>query len=80
VPRDVEMQNAPTVVADDKKTVEHTEGDCWQVKKSIATMASRWLRKNASQRLAGPGSRGALRIQREMVRWETSQPSMSSSP
>jgi hypothetical protein len=29
VPRDVEMQNAPTVVADDKKAAEHTEGDCW---------------------------------------------------
>jgi hypothetical protein len=27
--RDVELQNAPTVVADDKKAVEHTESDCW---------------------------------------------------
>jgi len=50
------------------------------VKKSIAAIASRWLRRNASQRLAGSGSRGARRIQREMVRSETSKPSMRNSP
>lgn len=50
------------------------------VKKSIAAMASRWLRRKASQRLAGLGSRGARRIQREMDRSETSKPSIKSSP
>src|SRR5487761_52160 len=44
------------------------------VKKSIAAIASRWLRRNASQRLAGSGSRAARRIQREMARSETSKP------
>src|SRR5437879_1204709 len=37
------------------------------VKKSMAAIASRWLCRKASQRLAGPGSLGARRIQREMV-------------
>ena len=50
------------------------------VKKSIAAMASRWFRRKASHRLVGSGSRGARRIQREIVRSETSKPSMRSSP
>lgn len=50
------------------------------VKKSIAAMASRWFRRKASQCLAGSGSVGARRIQREIVRSETSKPSMRSSP
>ena len=50
------------------------------VKKSIAAIASRWFRRKASHRLAGSGSRGARHIQREIVRSETSKPSMRSSP
>ena len=50
------------------------------VKKSMAARASRWLRRKASQRLAGSGSHGARFIQREMVRSEISKPSMRSSP
>ena len=43
-------------------------------------MASRWFRKNVSQRLAGSGFLGARRIQREMVLSGTSNPSIWSSP
>src|SRR6516164_1986010 len=50
------------------------------VKKSIAAMASRWLRRKVSQRLDGSGSLEARFIQREMVLSETSKPSMRSSP
>src|SRR5215469_7161085 len=50
------------------------------VKKSIAAMASRWLRRKVSQRLDGSGSLKARFIQREMVLSETSKPSMRSSP
>src|SRR5215472_6530788 len=50
------------------------------VKKSIAAIASLWLRKKASQRLAGSGFVGTRFIQREMVLSETSKPSIRSSP
>ena len=50
------------------------------VKKSMAAIASRWFRRNASQRLARPGSLGARFIQREIVLSERSKPSMRSSP
>jgi len=43
-------------------------------------MASRWFRRKARQRLACSGSRGARFIQREIVRSETSKPSIRSSP
>ena len=49
-------------------------------KKSIAAIASRWLRRKASQRFAGSGFLGARFIQREIVRSETSKPSLRSSP
>ena len=42
-------------------------------------MASRWLRRKASHRLAGSGSLGARFIQREFVLSEKSKPSMRSS-
>jgi hypothetical protein len=38
--RDVEMQDAPAIVADDKEAVEDAEGDRGQVKKSMAAIAS----------------------------------------
>src|SRR5437763_1451789 len=50
------------------------------VKKSMAAIASRWFRRNASQRLARSGSLGARFIQREIVLSERSKPSMRSSP
>lgn len=27
--RDIEMQDAPTILADDEKTINHVEGDRW---------------------------------------------------
>ena len=50
------------------------------VKKAQAAMASRWLRRKASQRLAGSALRGIRFIQREIVLSEISKPSMRSSP
>src|SRR6516162_260711 len=50
------------------------------VKKSIAATTSWWLRRKASHRLPGSGSLGARFIQREIVRSEMSNPSISSSP
>jgi len=50
------------------------------VKKSIAAMASLWLRRKASQRLAGSRFVETRFIQREMVLSETSKPSIRSSP
>ena len=47
------------------------------VKKSIAEIASRWLRRKANHRLPGSGSLGARFIQREIVRSEMSNPSSS---
>jgi len=38
---DVEVQNAPTIMADDKEAVEHPKRDRRTVKKSMAAMASR---------------------------------------
>jgi hypothetical protein len=32
VPTDIEVQNAPPVVADDEKAVEHVEGKSWDRK------------------------------------------------
>jgi hypothetical protein len=64
------------------KDDEPRSGSRWigTVKKSIAAIASRRLRRKVSQRLAGSGSLGARFIQREIVRSETSKPSMRSSP
>ncbi len=66
---EVDVQVAPTIMADDEKTAEHSEGDRWD-REEI----------HRSHRLAGSGSLGALRIQREIVRSETSRPCMGSSP
>jgi len=77
---DVEVQNALPVMVDDEKAIKHAESDRWAVKKSIAAIASRWLRRKASQRLAGSGRLGALFIQREIVLSKSSKPSMRSSP
>jgi hypothetical protein len=50
------------------------------VKKSMAAMASRWFRRNVSQRPAGSGILGARRSQRETVASDKSNPSFSNSP
>ena len=64
-----------------KENLPHTEKVIvGTVKKSIAAMASRWLRTKASQRLAESGFRDMRFIQRETVLSEISKPSMRSSP
>src|ERR1700736_4052489 len=50
------------------------------VKKSQATMASRWLARKADQRLAGSPRRGTRRRYRATLRSETSKPSFKRSP
>ena len=49
-------------------------------KKSIAAMPSRWFRRNVFQRSAEPRGAGCLGIHLEIVRSETTNPSLSSSP
>jgi hypothetical protein len=80
MPCDVAVQNAAAIVADDEEAVVMLKVTVGTVKKSMAAMASRWLRTKASQRLAGSGALGPRFIQREIVLSETSQPSMRSSP
>ena len=48
------------------------------VKKSMAAMASGWLRKNVCHRWAGSGALGARLIERETVTSDTSNPSICS--
>src|SRR5713101_8264186 len=50
------------------------------VKKSQATIASRWLARKADQRLAGSPRRGTRRRYRATLRSETAKPSFKSSP
>src|ERR1019366_10277748 len=50
------------------------------VKKAMAAIASRWFRRNASQRDAASGSLFARFTQRETIRSEISKPSLSNSP
>jgi len=64
-PRDVNVQDAPTIMTDDEEAVEHAV-IVGAVKKSMATIASRRFRRKASQRLARSGLLGARFIQREM--------------
>lgn len=78
--RDVRVQDATTIMADHEESIEHAEADGRNVKKSIAAIASRWLRRKASHGFAGCGSLGTRLIHREMVRSEMSKPSMSNSP
>ena len=70
---DVAVNNAPSVMVNGEKAVEHAERNSGQVKKSIAAIASRWFLRNAAHRLAGSGSLGALRIHRRTVRSGMSQ-------
>src|SRR6266478_10102039 len=79
---DIEVQDTPTVVTDDEKAIERAEGDRrnseevhrgnrFPVIAEKGKPAPGWLRIS---RL------GARFIQREIVRSETSKPSMRSSP
>jgi hypothetical protein len=57
--RDVDVQDASTIVADDEEAVQHADVIVGTVKKSMAAIASRCLRRKASQRLAWSGPLGA---------------------
>ena len=77
---DIEVQDATTIVTDDKKAIEHTERDRWHGEEVHRGNCFPVIAEKVSQRLASSGSRGVRFIQREIVRSETSKPSMRSSP
>jgi hypothetical protein len=77
---DIEMQDAPSIVTDDGKAIERAEGDRRNRKEVHRGNRFPVITEKVSQRLAGSGSRCARFIQREIVRSETSKPSMRSSP
>ena len=79
--REVEVQDTPAIMADDKEAVEDAEGDRGHGEEVHGRNRFPVVRKKgAPQRWAGWGSLGARFIQREMVLSEASKPSMSSSP
>ena len=82
MPRGIEMKNPSSLMGrSTKKQYNTPKVSVGTVKKSIAaSLASRWLLKNAVHRAAGSGFLGALRIQRKTVRSERSKPSIFSSP
>jgi hypothetical protein len=80
VPGDVEVQNAPTIMADDKEAVEHPEGERRNGKEIHGRDGFPVVTKKGKPALARLSFRGARFIQREMVLSETSKPSMSNSP
>jgi len=51
----IDVQNLPPVVADDEETIQDTERQCGHGEESIAAIASRWFRRNFSQRRRGSG-------------------------
>ena len=60
---DVEMQNPAPCMLDDEQAIQHTRKfTVGTVKKSIATMASRWFRRKASQRFPGSPCRWTARL------------------
>src|ERR1700737_3470729 len=77
---DIEMQDAPTIVADDEEAAQHTERNRWHGEEVHRRNCLPMVRRKAIQRLAGSGSLGARFIQREIVLSERSKPSMRSSP
>jgi hypothetical protein len=78
---DIEVQDTPTVVIDDKKAIERAEGD--RRNREEVHRGNRFP-MIAEKGKPAPGrlriSLGARFIQREIVRSETSKPSMRSSP
>jgi hypothetical protein len=77
---DIEVEDTPTVVTDDEKAIERAEGDRRNSEEVHRGNRFPVITEKVSQRLAGSGSLGARFIQREIVRSETSKPSMRSSP
>jgi hypothetical protein len=61
---------------DDEKAVEHSEAQRWHSKEINRGDGFPMMLRKAAHRLAGSGLLGALRIQRNTVRSETSKPSI----
>ena len=78
--RDVEVQDTPTIVADDKEAVEDAEGDRGHGEEVHGRNRFPLDSKEGAPALAWSGLFGARFIQREMVLSERSKPSRRSSP
>jgi len=78
--RDVEMQDTPAMVADDKETVEDAERDRGHGEEVHRRNRFPVILKKRAPTFGWPGILGARFIQREMVLSETSKPSMTNSP
>jgi hypothetical protein len=80
MPRDIEVQDAAKIMADDKEAVEDADVQRWDRKEVHRSDCFTMIGQERKPAFCGSGPLGALRIQREMVRSETSKPSMRSSP
>jgi hypothetical protein len=76
----VEVQDAPTVVADDEEAVEHAERDRRNGEEIHCGDRFPMVAQKREPTLGRLGSLGARLIQREMVRSETLKPSRNQSP
>jgi hypothetical protein len=80
--RDIEVQNAPPIMANNKEPIEKTEGDRRNGEEvhgrdGFAMIAEK---SQPPPTRPGSGSLGVRFIQREMLRSETWKPSIRSSP
>src|SRR5882762_2183100 len=80
ISRHVAAENLAPVVADHKETKQHTKSERGYREEIHCAMASRWFRRNVSQRLARSGFLGTRRSHRETVVSDTLKPSFKSSP
>src|SRR5713226_955045 len=76
----VEVQDAPAIMANNEEAVEKTEGDRRNGEEIHGGDGFTMMRRKAKHRRPGSGSLGARFIQREMLRSDTSKPSIRSSP
>src|ERR1700693_5943724 len=77
---DIEVQDTPTVVTDDEKAIERAEGDRRNSEEVHRGNRFPVITEKGKPAPGRSGSLGARFIQREIVRSETSKPSMRSSP
>ena len=80
MPSDVEMQDPPTIVADDKEAVEDAEGDRGHGEEIHGRDRFPVIHKKRMPALDRLGISGRSLHPRETLRSDTSKPSMSSSP
>ena len=77
---DVAVQDAPTIMADDEKAIKHAESDSRNGEEIHGRNSFPVVAQKGLPAFGRSGSFGARFIQREIVRSETSKPSMRSSP